>query len=159
MGKHTPTPREIESFFFRGAIRGWVCEGQGAILVPDNPGFLACIYREHFFAYRDEWIQTEAGVFAGTTTIWHGEIPAWVMQYEGAYPKQDIPLVKRALHEAYRAEKFLGGRGPERHELTPSKVYANDAKGDVEWFCGTDAIQTSIGLPLGYCNYRGRVLF
>lgn len=59
----------------------------------------------------------------GTTIIYYDDVPVWMMQYHGEYPKEAIPFLKRALRSCYDHGKFVGGRGPTTYEERDGQGY------------------------------------
>lgn len=90
---------------------------------------------------------------AGTTTIFYGGRPVWIMNYAGHYPERAIPLLKKALSTTYGKKEFVGGRGPK--ELADGDMkYENQHEGDFNAFSGREAIRDKAG-EVGFHRYFG----
>ena len=113
-----PIEGVISSFFFKAMVAGWVAGGQ-KIKITKMPGYKAIPFRDNGFNglyLLDCWcVGRDSQKSAGTTTIWDKDIPVWLMNYAGHYEERAVPFVKRALQQAYEANRFIGGRGPYVH--------------------------------------------
>lgn len=106
--------REIQKFFFRAMLRGYVSPDAGKTVIPGMPGYKSVIIDEGEFRLVDAWCSnTFSQKSAGITTISWRNYPVWVMNYGGYYPETSsiISLLKKALRMAYESNEFLGGRG------------------------------------------------
>ena len=149
----------LQAFFFRAMSDGWIGSGK-AFDCPDAPGYKAYSYRDGDFLLVDRYCSdAESPKSAGTTTIWHKDIPVWFMSYGGWYDKSTIACLKNALTEAYVSNQFVGGRGPLSLAVGPI-VYANAPRvNDFEKFEGREEIHESeTGTLLGFHEYRGMSL-
>ena len=91
----------------------------------------------------------------GTTTLSCPEGIVWMMQYWGEYPDEVIPFLRQALHSAYVARKFNGGRGP--HQYCGDKyTYLNIPDlNDFDNFSGTEYILNKQEEIIGWHKYHG----
>lgn len=114
----------VEEFFFKAMIRGWADNTETQI-IPALPGYKAIEFRDGNLRLLDFYSKTTgSSKSAGTTIIFHKDVPVWIMQYSGAYEKEAIPFLKSILLDAYKNKQFFGGRGPAIHE-TETLAYFN----------------------------------
>ena len=116
-----PTLAEIEIFYFEAMRLGWAAGGKTQPC-PGMPGYNMCEHEGITVSgvklkLRDFWTTGPNGVYSsGKTVIWiiegKNRRPIWVMNYQGAYPKELLPIVKAALMKNYGEGVFRGGRGP-----------------------------------------------
>lgn len=154
--------KEVEKFFFRAMLRGYVSPDAGKILVSGMPGYKSIIINEGEFRLIDAWC---SNIFsqksAGITTISWRNYPVWVMNYGGYYPELSaiISLLKKALRTAYEANEFLGGRGIiECNE--GGFFYKNTLSlNSFSWFKGREEIKSGKnGRIMGFHEYWGMSL-
>lgn len=156
--------KEVQRFFFRAMVEGWAAKGSKAE-PPDMPGYKEIYFQEGDFQLVDLWCaisgQTRS---AGTTTIWIGQRPIWVMQYGGWYRPEAIPTVRGALLSAYKGEIFMGGRGSITFSLpeSPHLEYRNRVNmNDLFQFSGTEYVWDKRGnqeKKIGLHYYSGMAL-
>ena len=104
-----PHSEEIQEFFFNGMLNGYA-SGVKAVAEPGLPGYKRTEYKEGDFYLLDRWVTTPlSDKSVGDTTIWHRDMPVWVMHYGGRYDKHVIPFLKRALHRTYKSRVFIAG--------------------------------------------------
>ena len=108
--------RATKACFFEAMLAGYA-SGVEKGAIPEMPGSKAIEWtndRNGNWRVLDTYIVTPFSAYSGgTTLIWLNDIPVWMMQYLGHYPKEAIPCLRAALRTAYEAEEFFGGRGPE----------------------------------------------
>lgn len=131
----SPYPeKEAKQAFFKLMLAGFATDAKSS-LVPrfqhdlgtnrtiwqdDNTGWLGI----------DEWRTSPRGDGSNdTTSLYHRKDLLWEMQYGGAYPKQAIPFLQKALLQAYTKHIWLGGRGLEG-SLGGGYVYYNNPHPD-----------------------------
>lgn len=152
---------QVEEFFFRAMVAGWAVGGQ-KIRIPDLPGYKAMPFEEGDWRLLDLYCVTpHSPMSAGTTTIWFQGAPVWVMNYGGFYEQSAIPFLKRALHLAYEAHHFVGGRGPRVFvEIPLVFVYMNYPRlKDFAKFEGHEEIfSAETGDSVGFHDYSGMSL-
>jgi hypothetical protein len=158
-------PMDIETlqdFFFRAMLAGYA-SGSETEPVPGMPGWKRVPpFKDESLGLMlvDMWCtHLRSGKSFGTTTIYFDGDPVWVMQYSGEYREEAVPLLKRALHEAYQAQEFHGGRG--RTLLSVGGLtYYNAFQGDFGSFYGKEYIREDgwQGLVLGRHEYAGMLL-
>ncbi|MGH7141569.1 MAG: hypothetical protein ACREGH_02980 [Minisyncoccia bacterium] len=96
-----------ERMFFIGMQHGWVMGEKGGPWL-DVEGWKEIVCPDGEWACIDRW-----GPGGGHTFIEFDCRPVWVMRrIEKPYAPEVIPLLKETLALEYRAERFLGGRGP-----------------------------------------------
>lgn len=104
--------RHAEAFFYEAMIKGYVTND--SILEGQYSGSRKIDIEKGSWRLVDEYIVTKAGPGSGgTTIIWYGHIPVWMMQYLGWYKENAIPCLKAAIASNYQKLKFEGGRGPQ----------------------------------------------
>lgn len=148
---------DIQQFFFEAMVEGWVADAEESKVL-GMPG-----YRIINFA-RDELVLTDlfcvtpgSSKSAGTTTIWHKEVPVWVMQYGGWYMEGVIPFLKHALLETYKAKRFVGGRGRSQY-CEGQLLYVNRPHvNDFSDFNGHEQVFMN-DKPMGVHHYRGMMM-
>jgi len=146
----------IQAFFFRAMVEGWAVGGQ-KIQIPDMPGYKAIPFRDGDFFLLDCYCVTpHSSMSAGTTTIWHRDVPVWVMHYGGFYEEDAIAFLKRALSMTYQVGEFVGGRGPNVF-VRDSMVYVNRPyPNDFAKFEGREEVLIAeSGISLGFHEYWG----
>ena len=96
--------------FFIGMQHGWATGQKGSPWLGVE-GWEEIVYPDGAWACIDRW-----GPGGGHTFIEFDCRPVWVMRRtEKPYAQKVIPLLKQALTHEYQAERFLGGRGPEKY--------------------------------------------
>lgn len=142
---------EAKKHFFAAMLEGWVGGGE----LKDVPGMLGLKkteYQAEDFRVLDQF--GGSALSYGVTLIWYCDIPVWVMNYAGQYPKEYIPYLKRALVYAYKNRCFLGGRGLPAYLMRdayddPMILYTNDVspKSDFTRFSGEERLALSSCVP------------
>jgi len=150
---------QIQSFFLRAMANGWI--GSGTFVdCADAPGYKAFSFHDGDLLLVDRYCSApDSTASAGTTTIWHKDVPVWVMHYGGWYERSAIECLKLALRETYGSDQFVGGRGP-RSFSVGSIAYANEPRlDDFKKFDGREEIRdVSTGTLLGFHEYWGMSL-
>lgn len=155
----------IQEFFFKAMLGGWAAGGE-KVELPDVVGYKAIPFVDGKFSLLDRWcVGEDLKRSAGTTTIWHANVPVWVMHYGGCYEEQAIPFVKSALEREYRGHRFQGGRGPRWYQ-EGALSYSNHIRprSDFAEFSGREEVfyrdpqQAPGTLFLGYHDYWGMSL-
>lgn len=123
--------QDVENFYWEAMQAvGWPT-GKGHKFVDSSyPGYKFIGYTNlSGFSFLDKWSDPHTyGKSTGETIICFQEIPVWVMNYGGQYPKEVIPFLKLALMEVINSRDFAGGRGPKRkytNEKYPDLSYEN----------------------------------
>ena len=120
-----------------------------------------CIeFRQGSFFLLDRYcVSPDSNKSAGTITIWHKDVPVWLMNYGGWYDKCAIPVVKEALMRAYEEKMFFGGRGWNMHKKN-GIIYVNiPEKNAFPDFSGSEqAVELETSRLLGYHDYWGITL-
>ncbi len=150
--------KEVEKFFFEAMVNGYAFSGGRRIQIPEMPEYKAIVFEKGYFRLVDTWcVNPDSSKSAGTTTIWFEGIPVWFMSYGGYYDNNVIPLLKKALYQAYQECRFFGGRGVSYAE--GKLFYLNFPH--VNYFSkfnGREEIQDQNRTLLGYHNYWGMSL-
>lgn len=138
--------------------------------IPELPGSKKFLYRRDDLCYVDTY-WTNGEFSGGTTIIYAGEVPVWLMAYDGWCQDDDkevLDFLKSALRANYEGGIFLGGRGPrEFHQMWPTKerlVYHNhlDLYGQgFRCFAGRERIfrRPADAIDLFWHRYKGLALF
>lgn len=133
--------------------------------IEELPGAKAITYTLGRFRIKDIYFVTPySNKSAGSTVIWHDEIPIWQMSYGGRYPKEVVPFLKECLRESYIKKEFNGGRGPKARLSTNKEyVYVNSFIGNFASFCGREAIYSTDNdhgpdQEIGYHTFNGMSL-
>jgi hypothetical protein len=148
--------KQIKQFFFKAMVAGWARNGQ-KISIPEMPSYKAISFQEGDFRLLDCYCNSpDSPKSAGTTTIWHKNVPVWVMQFGGYYEKGAIRFLKRALLVNYETSTFLGGRGPSSFYEGYYAYYNKVMQNDFGRFSGREEIiSRPAGDILGYHDYWG----
>lgn len=124
--------------------------------IAEMPGSKTIEYRHGKWRVFDAYLVTPQSAYSGgSTIIWYGPVPIWMMQYLGHYDKEAIPCLKAALKENYQAGKFRGGRGPEwfvNDGYTYINVVEHNNFSNHSW--GKEAIYGPDGKMAGYHRYQ-----
>lgn len=155
----SPFAEETQAFFLKAMAQGYASDAEKTTIA-ELPGSKVIVFGENDFSLKDVYYVGDDGKSVGATTIWHRDIPVWVMSYGGRYEKWVIPFLKTCLLAAYETGKFWGGRGP--HTMQESGLtYVNMVSlshGDFTNFSGGERIHA----PDGYCHgthwYHGMLL-
>lgn len=144
--------------FFRAMAAGWVVGAQETA-VPDMPGYREISYQEVGSPFRltDRFsVIPGSPKFDGTTTIWHNDVPVWVMHYWGFYEEAANKFLKSVLLRAYRDKEFFGGRGRKVAQEGPFLYLNHTQLEDFRSFSGREeVINTVAGGVLGSLDYSG----
>lgn len=112
--------------FFAANLDGYVGNGERSIVTKTPDGYTTIEFEEGDYRVVDRYCTTpQSDKSAGTTTIFHKDIPIWWMCYGGSYPPEVIPFLKAALKEAYQRKQFQGGRGPTTFSGEEGLIYFN----------------------------------
>lgn len=135
-----PSQDEVKSFFFKAMLKGWAAIGN-KIKIAEMPGYKAIPYRDGDLSLLDNYCVTpNSNYSAGTKTIWYKDNPIWFMSYYGNYFKDAIPIVQKALYNAYQNGVFYGGRGVPRY-YDNDLVYINEQNlDDFTNFSGSERV-------------------
>lgn len=150
----------IEDIFWKAMQNGWGNKNAKKQTNPLLPGYKCIAYESDKFYVLDTYcVNPFNDKSAGTMTIFFDNVPVWVMQYGGAYPKRVIPFLKLALLTSTEMRDFVGGRGPRSfvHKDYPQLSYANVVPREMnkfENFQGTECICEN-GYNVGQHYYRG----
>lgn len=108
--------RHAMEIFFTAMQEGYVSNSEKGT-VPEIPGSKTIEYRHNEWRVLDMYLVTPKSPYSGgTTIIYYGEIPMWMMQYVGYYDEEALPCLKAALKTTYDEKVFNGGRGPDFFE-------------------------------------------
>ncbi|MCK5021786.1 MAG: hypothetical protein KAR54_00875 [Candidatus Pacebacteria bacterium] len=155
------TSRDIKKVFWESAKSGYGSNKVEKIRIDELPGYKCILFKSGKFSVLDAYCVTPlSNKSLGTITIWLDNVPVWVMQYGGFYPKKVVPFLKLALQSTILNEKFIGGRGPSlfKHKDYPNLSYVNNPEvNDFTIFWGKEWI-TEDAQPLGYHYYNGIIL-
>ncbi|MEK9174669.1 MAG: hypothetical protein AAB725_01735, partial [Patescibacteria group bacterium] len=127
----------------------------------DLPGYKVMTFEKEKFVLVDSYCKS--GEFlhsksAGTTTIWHDNVPVWWMSYGGYYEKSAIPFLKQSLLLAYGIHEFVGGRGMLFHS-DGSMIYINHPEiNEFSFFRGREEVIDLSAGSLGEHVYWGMSL-
>jgi hypothetical protein len=151
----------LQVAFFKAMTAGWVSGNTGETSLAELPGMKTIPFEHGDYRVLDMYtVSPESGRSSGSTTIWHKNVPIWVMYYGGYYSEIAMPFLKECLHRAYVEERrFYGGRGP--HFVRGDRfTYINNVASDA-WadFRGEESIFDLNEQPLGSHWYRGMSLF
>ena len=150
---------KIQAFFFQAMVEGWATCDQ-KIMIAEMPGYKAIPFRDGKLSLLDNYcVNPNSPYSAGTTTIWHQDLPVWLMNYGGWYDKRAIAFLKRALSQTYNAHQFVGGRGPLVY-TEGNLIYVNHVRlNDFRKFEGhEEELDADIGESLGFHQYWGMSL-
>lgn len=158
-----------EGFFLKAMLAGYAADVT-PIPVSDMPGYKGIVYGCNYEGVElylvDRWCKNNSGGSAGTTTIWTGGQPVWVMHYGGIYRAKSVTrFLKKALKHAYSEQQFNGGRGPDVFvsvdEEDKGMVYVNHVRlNTFDEFEGTERIvsfsdENRKGWVVGFHHYWG----
>ena len=152
---------QVEYFFFEAMQNGYAGGGKKTRVL-DMPGFWEIEFNRGDWRCVDRWGGPENSLFsAGTTTIWHEDVPVWFMTYGGWYDSRAIEILKVALRGNYIEKIFAGCRGPRSLKMLGcSLVYTNQFRGTFANFSGQESVTHLLtNQPLGHHNYAGICLF
>ena len=154
---------EIQSFFFRAMLNGWINDDRKPWLIPPGgvlPGFKGFYFPNGALDLMDQWSKSsKSGKSAGQTIIWHNQTPIWIMHYGGVYKKEALPFLKEVLRKTYSEETFFGGRGSA--QIFGDKLtYVNSVEKDsFTMFSGhEEIIENDDFRQLGFHDYWGMSL-
>lgn len=154
----------IKKVFFLGMMSGYVGGSPNKRKIAELPGSRMITF-EHYednqhFIFNDLYFVTFLSDYShGVTSISLDGQPVWMMSYEGMYRANEISLLKEALKYSYERKRFVGGRGPSDLTFTCKYTYHNEVhKPGFEDFSGEERIVNSLGVRVGWHNYRGRLL-
>jgi len=151
---------EIQKFFFKAMKEGWAANGK-KFTIPALPNYKGIEFRSEKEDLRllDFYCVTpNSSKSAGTTTIWHKDIPVWLINYGGFYKECAIPFLKNALQKTIEKREFLGGRGPLVFvdEYAGLVYFNNPVQNDFSKFYGHEQIFDILTENLlGYHDYWG----
>ena len=161
--------KEIEQVFFEAMVDGWA-RGAKKTTISEFPGSKAIVWKKGLWRVVDCYVvgplvegtiaplATPGNKSAGSTMIWHSNIPVWMMSYGGYYAEAVIALLKRVLLAAYEERKFFGCRGGPPYISGPL-TYTNEFQGDFSRFSGREKISDHWSATLmGWHEYWGMVL-
>lgn len=119
--------KAVQVFFFEAMRNGWASGIKGSevrgmpnhrrIEFPDPKGRF--LLEERYEVSTDLESQLQLRL-SGSIIIFSHEVEVWSMTYKGKYKKDALPLLRLALMQNYKANIFVGGRGP--FELTESET-------------------------------------
>lgn len=140
-------------------------DGSGSshsVTTQGEDGTITVAYQSDLYLVVDRFRTSPVSKFTeGTTRIFYDGESVWEMAYDGHYPSEVIPFLKKALCEAYKEKGFYGGRGP-RHFGENAYMYHNTFEGDFAEFKGRECVVNIIGVgpghELGFHNFAGRAL-
>lgn len=108
--------RHALEMFFIAMQEGYVSNAKKGT-ISEIPGSKTIEYSRDKWRVLDTYLVTPKSPYSGgTTIIYWGEIPMWMMQYVGYYDEAAIPCLKAALKATYDVYEFNGGRGPDFFE-------------------------------------------
>lgn len=108
--------RHAQEIFFTAMRQGYASSSEKGT-IPEIPGSKTIEYRHDKWRVLDTYLVAPQSPYSGgTTIIYWGEIPIWMMQYVGYYDEEAIPCLKAALRATYDESIFNGGRGPDVFE-------------------------------------------
>jgi hypothetical protein len=147
--------RHAQGHFFEAMKSGYIGESAGK-RAGEFPGSNILEYSFNDWKVVDSYIVSPISTHSGgTTTIYYGEIPIWMMQYLGWYQKEAIPCLKTALRQSYVAGHYHGGRGPVTH-LHEGYLYSNQVRENDFWnrTVGQETIFSPQGIDVGQHIYQ-----
>ena len=110
---------QTEEFFFEAMRHGWA-SGEAKFVTKNfsgwkektwvftHPNFVGFVLVDSFRTFAD------SRVSEGRKSIYYNNgQPIWYMNYGGWYDKEVMAFLKEALMIAYKANQFVGGRGPD----------------------------------------------
>jgi hypothetical protein len=104
--------KEAKKAFFEALLAGYAGDGSGVKKEKTPDGYNTLVWEKGPFRVVDRYCVTKtSNKSAGTTTIFFECQPIWWMSYGGWYEEKAIPTLRKALAEAYRLRRFIGGRG------------------------------------------------
>lgn len=107
------TLAQVEVFFFKAMQYGYASNVSRKTAVLGMPGFKQIDFCDGDWRCLDRYCVTPlSSKSAGSTTIWHQNIPVWMMHYGGQYKEEAIDFLKLALRANYDESIFHGCRGP-----------------------------------------------
>ena len=149
------------SAFFKAMMDGYVGGTSRKSVKTKTPdGYTNIVFVDGDYRVEDRYhtivIPEKKDHSEGKTSIFHQNVLVWEMFYEGHYPDEVIPFLKKVLAETYKREKFVGGRGPV-HFSDDQHAYTNIVERvDFTDFSGVEAIQpVPGGFTIGYHKYHG----
>lgn len=154
---------EIEKIFWEAMRNGWANKNAKKGANPLLPGYKLIPYHSGNFYVLDTYgTNPLSNKSEGNIKIWFDDVPVWVMNYSGIYPKHVIPFLKLALLANIESRCFIGGRGPSSffHKDYPSLSYMNivPLEGNkFHNFNGTECICEN-GQFIGQHYYQGTAL-
>ena len=150
---------EIQKFFFEGMLQG-CASGKGSRPVTSLFGYKEYPpYEARGLRMLDRWCVSSAGNrVAGTITIWHKDVPVWVMQYGGGYDQRAEHFLRMILTVAYEERRFHGGRGLTSHTHGSFSYMNKPRKNTFGDFEGSEYIIHRQHGHLGRYDYRGMLL-
>ena len=102
--------------FFQAMQEGYALTREKGT-IPELPGSKTIEFLHGDWRVLDTYIVSPQSPYSGgTTMMWYGEIPIWMMQYVGYYDDDAIPCLRAALRTNYEQSIFNGGRGPDFFE-------------------------------------------
>lgn len=149
--------RHAQTIFFEAMQAGYVNKTCEKTNVPELLGSKHILYAVDEWKVTDTYIVSEEGDGSGgMTVISYDDIPIWMMQYGGRYPKEAIPFLKEALAYNYASNTWRGGRGPEIFH-NDSWFYINKCRtNDFGNFSGIEyMIDPPKGTTVGEHRYHG----
>ena len=161
MGRHE-LERDTQHFFFLAMEYGYANPDRQTTPIVEMPGYKSIPFSYGDFRFLDVWMGDKVtGNSLGLTTIWWQDKPVWFMSYDGAYPKDVIPFLKRALAQNYGRGVFLGCRGPhsfidrEQGLLYNNRVHRNHF---IDFAGREEILDLEENTVIGYHEYKGRFL-
>lgn len=160
-----PDIKKIEKFFFEAMLHGWISKGSANKVKISQNETVFTFANDNLFLTDRYWTSPTSDRSAGitliqadTVSVRANAVPVWVMQYQGRYSKDAIPLLKKVLLGAYEVRAFWGARG-QPYFKKGSLIYLNHIKiNEFGFFRGSEEIICTSGAQLGYHAYMGMSL-
>jgi len=151
-----PTAEDIKRTFLAAMRAGYASDAPKKTTIVELPGSKVITFEDGPWVVKDVYFVSPGSTFSsGMTIIYYNCHVVWTMQYQGSYPENIIPFLKRALAANYNKNEWCGGRGP-AHYGEGELVYLNTRAYNFEKFEGREEISRSPGGQLlGFHTYQG----
>jgi len=113
-------------------------------------------FGDFLLVFIDRWWKGGGHSTFHLQNVFGQQILLWSMTCSGSYEKAAIPTLKDALHTAYTARAFYGGRGPRTHMSGDDTiVYLNICGGDFSHFSADETVSKKVEGAIPQWNRLG----